>query len=230
VDATDVYNYREPELAAEAAHRQQIGFLALDLVTGRVDCWHPLWTWLRHYGAADDLAWFRERRAEPDIVGLNMYPMFSNKRLIRSPRGVRVQMTYGSPEMVEQLVELYWRQYRRPMMITETAARGPVFRRKAWLDGSVGAVRRLRERGVPLVGYTWWPMFALVAWAFRQSNRPVSDYLEQMGLWDLDPHPDADLQRVETPLVDAYAMLAASGSAAVGRLAAGATVPEARAA
>ncbi len=221
VDATDIYLSPDPNLQEEVHRRQQIGFLALDLVSGRITEDHPLCGWLLRHGAReDDLAWFRDHAVRLDVVGLNMYPMFSQKRLVRSPRGLRIQMPYGSDEMVERLVECYWEHYRLPMMITETAARGPVHRRRAWLDQSVGAIRRLRARGVPLVGYTWWPMYALVAWAYRQSHRPASEYLEQMGLWDLDPHPEANLRRVKTPLVDAYRALVDGGCEAVGKLAA----------
>ena len=38
-----------------------------------------------------------------------------------------------------------------------------------------------------MVGYTWWPMFDLVAWAYRQGNREPARYFARMGLWDLDP-------------------------------------------
>jgi beta-glucosidase len=57
-------------------------------------------------------------------------------------------------------------------------------------------------------------MFALVTWAYRQGHRPISDHLGQMGLWDLD----ANLNRISTPLVDAYRALVSGGSNAVGRL------------
>ena len=65
-----------------------------------------------------------------------------------------------------------------------------------------------------IVGYTWWPMFALVTWAYRQGKHPPAYYLKQMGLWDLD----SNLNRVATPLVEEYRTLALGGSAAVGRL------------
>jgi beta-glucosidase len=217
VDATDIYFSADPALAGEVQRRQQIGFLALDLVSGRVTSGHPLCEWLLHHGATErDLAWFQEHRAPLEIVGLNMYPMFSQKRLVRSPRGVRLQMPYGSGETVERLVSVYWDHYHLPMMITETAARK--LRRMEWLEESVGAVRRLRERGVPVVGYTWWPMYALVAWAYRQSDREASKYLEQMGLWNLEPGSGGRLERVRTPLVDAYRELVAGGSRAAGLL------------
>src|SRR5215203_5978124 len=77
-------------------------------------------------------------------------------------------------------------------------------RRRAWLDASVAATRALRQEGVPVFGYTWWPLFALVAWAYRQGRRPPAAYLLQMGLWDIDADLDAGLARLRTPLVDAY--------------------------
>ena len=57
----------------------------------------------------------------------------------------------------------------------------------------------------------------------RAIGRPVAEYLEQFGLWDLDPDPAGDLRRVRTPLVDAYRALAEGGSHAAGRLACGAS-------
>lgn len=219
VDATDLYTSPDPELADEVTRRQEIGFLALDLAAGRMQADHLLYGWLLQYGASEaDLEWFSRAAVQPDLVGLNMYPMFSCKRLLRSSHGLRARMPYADAALVERIAELYWERYRLPLMISETAARGSIARRRGWLDGSVAAMRRVRGRGIPLVGYTWWPMFALVAWAYRQSTRPASDYLEQMGLWDLEPGPGEQLRRVETPLVAAYRDLAEGGCAAVGRL------------
>jgi beta-glucosidase/6-phospho-beta-glucosidase/beta-galactosidase len=144
--------------------------------------------------------------------------MFSQKRLSRGARGLRISMPYAGGDLVERLGHLYWARYHRPLMITETASAGSVPRRRRWLESSVAAVRRLREGGVPIVGYTWWPMFALVAWAYRQGARDVSHYLVSMGLWDLDPDPSGSLRRIPTPLVDAYRELVAGGASAVGPL------------
>lgn len=219
VDATDLYTSPDPALAEEVTRRQEIGFLSLDLAAGRIQGDHLLVDWLLKNGATEaDLAEFTQSALLPDLIGLNMYPMFSCKRLVRSPRGLRSQMPYADASLVERVAELYWERYQLPLMISETAARGSIAQRRKWLDGSVDAIRRVRERGIPLVGYTWWPMFALVAWAYRQSNRPASDYLEQMGLWDLEPGPEEQLRRVETPLVAAYRGLVDGGCEAVGRL------------
>lgn len=220
VDATDLYSSQDPALADTVRQRQQIVFLALDLISGRVTESHPLWYWLLEHGTrAADLEWFRERRMVLDMVGINMYPMFTVKELRSSPKGLRTRMRYGDPEMVERLAELYWQRYRSPIMITETASLGSVSRRLRWLNDSLEAVRRLRARGLPLIGYTWWPMFSLIAWAYRQGKRPVHHYLLQMGLWNLDPKPEGNLRRVRTPLVDIYREIVAGGSRVVGPLA-----------
>jgi hypothetical protein len=103
-------------------------------------------------------------------------------------------------------------------MIAETASVGSVKRRRAWLESSLAATRRVRERGIPLVGYTWWPLFALVTWAYRQGEHPPEYYLKQMGLWDIDADPAQHLRRVPTPLVEEFQSLVAGGAGAVGHL------------
>jgi beta-glucosidase len=204
-DATDLYVSDDPSLAAEAARRQMIGFLALDLVTGRVDSEHELAAWLRAHGVTDaDLEWFRGHRIALPVVGLNMYPVFSLKRLTRARGKLRATMPYAPPGVLAQLIGLYWERYRAPLMITETASRGSVARRARWMDDSIAVVRHAIQAGVPVIGYTWWPLFALISWAYRAGSRPAADYLQQMGLWDLVPEPDGTLRRQETPLVDRF--------------------------
>jgi beta-glucosidase/6-phospho-beta-glucosidase/beta-galactosidase len=221
VDATDLFETADPALDDEARRRQEIVFLALDLVSGRVAEGHPLRDWLIDHGATGaDLAWFREHAIDLPVIGLNLYPMFTQKRLLRDAAGrLRIRMPYASGDLVSRLGRLYFERYGAPLFISETASIGSPARRHAWLDASVEATRALRQGGVPVFGYTWWPLFALVAWAYRQGRRPPAAYLAQMGLWDIDPDPAAALARVRTPLVDAYRDLVAGGSGSVGRLA-----------
>ena len=219
VDATDLYEADDPSLALEVERRQEIVFLALDLISGRVGEQHLLYDWLLKHGATEtDVGWFQEHAVELPVVGINLYPLFSRKVLVRSPRGLRIRMPYASAEIVEELGRLYYERYHCPILIAETASSGSVSRRAAWLRTSVDAVRKLREGGVPLVGYTWWPLFALVTWGYRQGRHPAAYYLKQMGLWDLDPDPEANLARVKTTLVDDYKQLVRGGAKAVGSL------------
>ena len=84
-------------------------------------------------------------------------------------------------------------------MITETASLGSIRRRLAWMSDSISATFKIREQ-IPIVGYTWWPLFGLIAWSYRQGHRPLEKYILQMGLWNLD----SNLNRIKTSLVDSY--------------------------
>lgn len=218
VDATDLYETDDPALGDEVTRRQQIVFLALDLLTGRVGPEHGLYAWMLRNGVVErELAAFLEQPLALGVLGINLYPMFSAKRVRRLRGRLRVRPVAATAEIVSRLAELYHRRYACPIFISETAAIGTPARRLRWLRDSVAAVRASRAQGTPIVGYTWWPLFALVAWAYRQSGaRGLTDHLLQMGLYDLDPR---DLSRVQTPLVDAYRELVAGGAAPVGPLA-----------
>jgi beta-glucosidase len=218
VDATDLYDAETLDLAGEAARRQELVFLALDLVSGRVGRDHPLHAWLRSNGVAPaELDWFENHAIDLDLIGINLYPLFSGKRLVRRSGNLRIRMPYAGADIIDRLAEMYWNRYRRPLLISETASEGTVRRRMAWLDDSVEAVRRVRARGIPLIGYTWWPLFALVTWGWREGSKAPPHYLKQMGLWNLEPR-DNRLERIATPLVERYRGLVARGWASAGRL------------
>jgi beta-glucosidase/6-phospho-beta-glucosidase/beta-galactosidase len=216
VDATDHYASEDARLAAEVTQRQEIVFLALDLISGRIGPEHGLRPWLLRHGVSEaQLEWFRANAVELSLIGINLYPMFTLKVAQRTASGrLRWRMPYASGALVEQVGSMYWERYHAPLFISETASVGGVARRARWLEDSVSGVARLRERGVPLIGYTWWPMFALVTWGYRQGTHPPAYYLKQMGLWDLD----ARLDRIATPLVAQYRALVAGEAAAVGSI------------
>ena len=218
VDAGDLYFAADEEARVEAERLEQIAFLPLDLLSGRVDATHPLCSWLLAQGVSEaSLREFHEAPLALDAIGINAYPLLSLKVLSRLRGRSRVTTPYAGPEIIEQLAALYYTRYGRPLVLSETASDGSVERRAAWLESSVAAVARARACGVPIVGYTWWPLFARVAWAYRQGSRPIASYLKQMGLWDLSPGKRG-LERVRTRLVERYRELAESGAAAVGPL------------
>lgn len=218
-DATDLYETTEPALTREVELRQSLVFLALDLTMGRLGPDDARHARLRELGVtARALDWFGENAVTPRVIGLNLYPMFSHKVLRRRGGRLRVAMPYAGAELLEKLVALYYERYGVPLLITETASRGSIGRRRAWLSDSVDAVARARSRGLPIVGYTWWPMFALVRWGYLAGRLPPAAYLEQMGLWDLEPEAGGGLRRVPTALVDDYRTLASGGSRSAGPL------------
>lgn len=220
VDATDLFTAVSEPCEEHARLRQHLVFLGLDLLTGTVGEQHELRGWLARHGVDDaDLDGFQREPLRPPIIGLNLYPMFTQKIVLRDTSGrLRVRMPYADGALIERLARLYHERYRVPLAISETASLGSVRRRAAWLEQSVDACRRLRAEGIPVCGYTWWPLFSLVAWAYRQGHRPANKYLLRMGLWDLDSDPDAHLERRRTPVVDRYAAIAAAGEERAGGL------------
>lgn len=220
VDATDLYESAEAELQPEVQRRQEIVFLALDLISGRVTSEHTLYQWLLANGLnVPQLEWFQENKISLRLIGINLYPMFTRKSLSCSPgRSFRTRMPYASGELIDRLATMYWERYSVPLFISETASDGSVKRREAWLRDSMDAVKRVRERGIPLVGYTWWPLFALVTWAYRQGRNAPEYYLKQMGLWDLRNTEKGTMDRVPTRLVEEYRQLVSEGVHGVGEL------------
>ena len=89
------------------------------------------------------------------------------------------------------------------MAVTETCVTGSVEDRAAWLDASVGAVYDLRDEGLDVVAYTWWPLFDMYEWTWRHSSAPRREHLLPMGLHALE-ETDEGLARVATPLVERF--------------------------
>jgi beta-glucosidase/6-phospho-beta-glucosidase/beta-galactosidase len=217
VDATDIYRAQTAEAQPTAMLRQSLVFLALDFVTGRVDDRHELRAWLAKQGVTDqDLGWFHDYRIDPDVIGMNLYPLFTNKIVKRTAAGFRITMPYGEASIIDELSAMYWNRYRKPLFVSEAASKDA--KRMAWMRDSFEAVRRVRSSGIPLVGYTWWPLFALIAWAYREKDLPFERYVLQLGLYDLRMEENNRLARIATPLVDAYREAVEKGAGSVGLL------------
>ena len=89
-------------------------------------------------------------------------------------------------------------------MITETSAREDIPGRARWMDQTLDTVCALRLDGIPVVGYTWFPLFTMVDWAYRTGRRPLKDYLIHLALYDSAFHLKGVLRRHNTPLVKRY--------------------------
>ena len=63
-----------PRLKAQADFENERRWLSFDLLLGRVNEAHPLWSYLRWAGASErEVLWFAEHPCLPDILGLNVY-------------------------------------------------------------------------------------------------------------------------------------------------------------
>lgn len=210
----------------------ELQYISLDLTLGRVDAAHPLYARLRKNGVTDaDLDWYRANAIDYDVLGANFYP-WSAKEMAATADGAMRPLpvnTHGG-HVAAAVAELYHR-YGKPVMVTETSSLGGLAAREQWMDGTVNGMFSLREQGVPVIGYTWFPMFTMIDWAYRKGRRPLASYLIHLGLYDAAYDADGVLRRQRTPLVDRFrshmarpvppiaAPLAVADGAQVGQLA-----------
>jgi hypothetical protein len=113
----------------------------------------------------------------------------------------------GTADDLERALRVAHERTDRPVMLTETSVFGPVGARRRWLEESVAAVERVRADGIPLIGYTWFPAFSLLAWSYRAGRRPAEAYMAHMGLWDLRDDGTGTLRREPTGLEQRFADL-----------------------
>jgi hypothetical protein len=103
-----------------------------------------------------------------------------------------------------------------PIMVTETSARGDEAIRARWLEASVAAIRALRGRGIPVLGYTWFPLFTMIDWRYRFGRGPLEEYRLELGLYTLDGAEGARWR--PTPLVEQFRSYVSDPEAAIGPL------------
>jgi beta-glucosidase/6-phospho-beta-glucosidase/beta-galactosidase len=188
VEATGLSRAIRHDLEALAIEDQHRGYLFYDLITGSVNHEHPLFVWLLRSGASPHtLEEIASRPIPIEVLGMNFYPQWSTQQIYIDRKG---RLSYRAIEHdgvgFASLIEDYYRRYRVPIMITETSAYGTDEVRSRWLAESVAAVKKLRAGGVPVIGYTWFPLFTMVDWRYRLGRRAMDHYYIDLGLYKLD--------------------------------------------
>jgi beta-glucosidase/6-phospho-beta-glucosidase/beta-galactosidase len=175
-----------PGAIAPAETLNAMRFLSLDLIYGhRVDS--GMYEYLRDNGMSrEEYRFFMETRlGRHCVLGTDYYP--ANERRVaedgtRRPAGE----TLGYDDISTQ----YYDRYRLPVMHTETSAPQGISSDEAvqWLWKEWANALRVRNNGIPLVGFTWFPLVDQVDWS--ESGGPVEPgppgQVNPVGLYDLD--------------------------------------------
>ena len=180
-------------------------YLCFDLTTGRVNHDYVLAHLLCSYGMSEtEIEWFRRNAVTFDLFGANFYP-WSYRELRKRPNGsTRYVSGETSGERIAAVLRDVYQRYHMPIMVTETSANGDLSGRARWMDETLETVRAFRVQHMPVVGYTWFPLFTMVDWAYRTGRRPLKDYLIHLGLYDSAFDSKGILRRHKTPLVKHY--------------------------
>ncbi len=191
-DAAETFQTRNDDLQTEVRRRNQRRSAALDLLTGRVDQYHPLYRWFSAYGLSDlDLDWFFANPQQPDVLGLDYYP-HSDWQLESLGNGRLRQVRADNPAGLYGVAIDYYDRYGIPLMLTETSVEGQAINREIWLDTMIDDVTRLRAEGIPMLGLFWWPMIDQVDWDGALTHRIGK--VHEVGLFTLKRQPDGVLK------------------------------------
>lgn len=203
VEATGLTRAIRDDLHSLALEETRRGYLCFDLITGNFKSDHPLYGWILRNGfTPEDLSELYANSVKLDVVGMNFYPQWSTKQIYQDRRG-RIQFRDIEPEgdgFIE-LIESYYNRYDAPIMITETSAVGTDEIRSRWLDKSLQMVKQLREKGVPIIGYTWFPLFTMIDWRYRFSSEPLEQFYLELGIYKLNQSNNGK-RWLETSLVE----------------------------
>jgi beta-glucosidase/6-phospho-beta-glucosidase/beta-galactosidase len=165
---------------AELANSRR--FLSLDLNYGRrVDS--EMYEYLMDNGMTrDEYHFFMHNNFKHHCIMGNDY-YCTNEHLVSSDGSMRAAgEIFGYSVITRQ----YHERYRLPVMHTETNLRqGPCGDEAVkWLRKEWANVLRVRNDGVPIVGFTWYSLTDQVDWdtALRENN----GHVDPLGLYDLD--------------------------------------------
>jgi beta-glucosidase/6-phospho-beta-glucosidase/beta-galactosidase len=193
------FHAESPEAIGPAETLNSIRFLALDLIYGhRVDS--GMYEFLLDNGMTRaEYCFFMETRLSRHcVLGTDYYPA-NERRVDPAGRNRPAGETLGYDDIVAQ----YHNRYRLPVMHTETSVPQGLDGEASvnWLWKEWANALRVRNNGIPLVGFTWFPLIDQVGWS--QSGRIAApndpDRINPVGLYDTD--------RRRRPVGDAYRQL-----------------------
>lgn len=178
-ESSEYFHADSPSVMKQANILNEKRFLSLDLTYG-----HPVYDVMYEYlldngMTRDEYHWFGDHHVKASCVMGNDY-YITNEHLVHedgstSPSGE----IFGYYVITHQ----YYLRYRLPVMHTETnladADKAPSWLRKEWAN-----LLRLRQDGVPIIGFTWYSLTDQVDW--DSALRDNAGHTNPLGLYDLN--------------------------------------------
>jgi beta-glucosidase/6-phospho-beta-glucosidase/beta-galactosidase len=178
-ESSEYFHADEPRATDLAAFLNGKRFLSLDL-TYAFPVSAPMYQYLMDNGMTrEEYDWFAANHVKARCVMGNDYYITNEHLVLADGRVVPAGEIFGYYVITRQ----YFERYHLPVMHTETnikdAARAPGWLKKEWVN-----LHRLKQDGVPIVGFTWFSLTDQIDWdtALREENNRVNE----CGLFDLD--------------------------------------------
>jgi beta-glucosidase len=202
VQAESVERFEPADLsagaAAQAAFWNAARFAALDLTLGRTPAPEMRDLFAEAGMTTADYAFFREPRATGRRwLGVDYY-VTSEHRV----RADGTQKTSNQRAGLAAVAGAYHERYGLPLFITETSREAG--HAVDWLAEQWSEVQQLAVSGVPVTGFTWFPLIDTIDW--QHALRVTRGDVDRIGLHNLDRSPHL--------VAAAYSELIASGGRA----------------
>jgi beta-glucosidase len=181
-ESSEYFHAESPNAIRQAEVMNSQRFLSLDLNYGRrVDS--EMYEYLMDNGLTrDEYHFFLDCRFKQHCIMGNDYYVTNEHRVAENGQTRASGEIFGYSEITRQ----YHDRYRLPVMHTETnIVQGPSGTEAVdWLWKEWANVLRVRNDGVPIVGFTWYSLTDQIDWdsALREQNGNVN----ALGLFDLD--------------------------------------------
>ena len=181
-ESSEYFHAENPAAIAPAEVMNSERFLSLDLNYGRrVDS--EMYEYLLDNGMTrDEYHFFLDNRLKQHCILGNDYYWTNEHRVSADGATCASGEIFGYNEITRH----YYNRYRLPVMHTETnIAEGPKGDEAVnWLWKEWANVLRVRNDGIPILGFTWYSLTDQVDWdtALRENNGRVNP----LGLFDLD--------------------------------------------
>ena len=181
-ESSEYFHAAEPAAMGVADHLNELRFLALDLNYGYDVC-GTMYEYLMDNGMTrEEYHFFLDRNVRAVCIMGNDY-YATNEHIVYPDGSMFVCEMFGYYVITKQ----YYDRYRLPVMHTETNNRADGRDEKAgrvWLEQQWANVLRLKNDGVPIIGFTWYSLIDQVDWdsLLTENAGQVNHY----GLYDLD--------------------------------------------
>lgn len=173
--------YSTPKLQYQADLENERRWLTFDLLTGRLNREHPLWTYFTEVGIEEpELDWFADNPCPPDVIGINHYltsERFLDERMERYPacsHGGNKKDSYADVEAVRvcaeglaghrTLLKETWERYGLPVAVTEVHLGCTREEQLRWFKQTWETCHDLAESGVDVRAVTAWSLLGAFDW------------------------------------------------------------------
>jgi len=191
--------YSTPALRYQANLENTRRWLTYDLLCGKLDRSHLLWSYFKQYDIGDEeLEFFINNPCVPDVFGFNHY--VTSERFLDEKLSLYPPHTHGGNEIqsyadveaarvsvneetgVKLLLKEAWERYGRPMALTEVHLHCHREEQLRWFQYILNACTELKQTGVDLIAVTSWALLGSFGWN-KLLTMPKGEY--EPGAFDL---------------------------------------------